>query len=217
MNNPIKYFKLFAKTNPDGLDVKGVKLIPKSVSTEFRLTFTIENPNDLSYSIPSLREFVHEEIYNFNNLSLGINIGDSKPKIIGDNLYISDKLKKETKKVLENITTIEIDDFNENRLIYMEISHINFKYSIFEIRISGRMEEELLLQNYVKPIRAYDSETHDEIDIDDAINVYYYNKRKNGRFHDSENYEKVDSLLDDYPTLVDSDWMVSFIETEFVL
>jgi hypothetical protein len=33
----------------------------------------------------------------------------------------------------------------------------------------------------------------------------------------SENYEKVDSLLDDYPTLVDSDWMVSFIETEFVL
>jgi len=217
MINTVKYIKLLDRTNPDGLDIMGIKLTPKSVSTEFRVTFNIENPNDLSYSLPAITELAYEEIMNFNNFTLGLEIENVRPKIIGQEIYISNKLKTETKKVLETITTIEIDDFNGNRLILMDISNINFKYSIFEIMITGRMEKELLLENYVKPIRAYDSETHDEIDIDEAINVYNYNRRRSGRFHDSENYEKIDRLLDDHQTLVDSDWMVSFIVTEFVL
>jgi len=209
-----RYFKVFSKRYNEGIDIFGIKLIPIGISEELKLKFKLENPNDLPYTKSSLIGFLKEEIYEFNKfLSLYHDI--PTPVIECLEIYVNDELKRKTQQVLKKKDEIKIEAHLEKEYIEeitLKVEHVSFKYKLYETR-DGK---EVMLINFVKPKNGYFTETNERVSVDDAIEYYKYNQRHNGRFHDSDNYLEIDTLLSEYPTMVDSDWMVNFMVTEFI-
>lgn len=209
-----RYFKVFSKRYSEGIDILGIKLIPLAISEELRLKFKLENPNDLPYTKSSLIGFLKQEIGEFNEF---LNLYDYVPTPIIEclEIYVSDELKRKTQQVLKKKDEIKIEAHLEKEYIEeitLKVEHVSFKYKLHETR-DGK---EVMLINFVKPKSGYFTETNERVDLDDAIEYYLYNQRHSGRYHDSDNYPEIDILLSEYPTMVDSDWMVNFMVTEFI-
>lgn len=51
---------------PGYLDFEGIKLIPTLNSNDDKIIWTLENPNDLSYSKPAIKDFVYDSFEEFN-------------------------------------------------------------------------------------------------------------------------------------------------------
>lgn len=81
----------------------------------------------------------------------------------------------------------------------------------------------LVVENFVKPLSAYyeiksedDEKSIENIELKDGVDEYEHLQTIR-RFDDSEtNYLIIDSIFDNYPTLLDYDWQLNYTTTVFV-
>jgi len=125
-----KLIKLYISKYINGLlDFNGIKLIPDMSDTNDyldvkktpKLYWTIENPNDISYSERAVKLFISDSIYDFYKIS-GINTKDwyDTYREIENNylrfydiepVYISKKLKMEIKQIMRKTHDFELPKF----------------------------------------------------------------------------------------------------------
>jgi hypothetical protein len=211
--NPVRYFNFFKKFYNNELDILGIKLIPFSINSDYRIIFKLKNPKDLPYSSPALFGYVQEHYRTFHNFfgipphhnEYGVFILDF-PEI-----YVNEELLTRTNSILKNKKHLELpkNKYVKQSLIF-NVTNLEFNYSIID-------KEMIKLTNIVNVNTVYNTdEGFDIMDIKSSIEQYE-DFIIRGRFDDSEsNYLGIDELLKDYPTFQDHEWQVNYTVTEFV-
>lgn len=205
---PEKYLELYSKYINGRLNVNGVLLKPIKFEDNV-MTLKMSNPKDKSYSYHALEGFVNESFESFQEL-IGAGGEDiPSPTIQSDDdvsFYISGELFSEIKEYLKNILVLKFKD-----------CEIHIKPMYFEILLSRGNEVKIV--NYVKPLNTFiRSLPNNRTKSDILETVFKYKEYQNkGRFDETEFiYPLIDDILEKEKSLMDEDWMIGYISTEFV-
>lgn len=204
---PEKYLELYTKYINGRLNVNGVLLKPIKFEDDV-MTFKMSNPKDKSYSYHALEGFVNESFGAFQEL-IGAGEHLPSPTIQSDDdvsFYINGELFSEIKEYLKNILVLKFKE-----------CEINIKPMYFDILLSRGNEVKIV--NHVKPLNTFIRSlpnNRTKSDISETVLKYkeYQNK---GRFDETEFiYPLIDDILEKEKSLMDDDWMIGYISTEFV-
>ena len=205
---PERYLELYSKYINGRLNVNGVLLKPIKFEDNV-MTLKMSNPKDKSYSYHALEGFVNESFESFQEL-IGAGGEDiPSPTIQSDDdvsFYISGELFSEIKEYLKNILVLKFKD-----------CEIHIKPMYFEILLSRGNEVKIV--NYVKPLNTFiRSLPNNRTKSDILETVFKYKEYQNkGRFDETEFiYPLIDDILEKEKSLMDDDWMIGYISTEFV-
>ena len=201
---PEKVLELYQKYLKGNLDINGVNLIPYKIDKIYTIYYKIDNPNDISYSEMALRGWITESIDKF----YGIIGFDKKPtfEIIGKSYYLNNDIKNQIDTFLNSINRVAC-----NNNLYIEVEHKGFSINFLN-------ENSLLIENYVKPLKATIELTngkHKKIDLDFAIERYKNSQKLSKYDETEENYLQIDNILEDQDALIDHEWMVEYVVTKF--
>lgn len=204
---PEKYLELYTKYINGRLNVNGVLLKPIKFEDDV-MTFKMSNPKDKSYSYHALEGFASESFEFFQEL-IGAGEHLPSPTIQSDDdvsFYINGELFSEIKEYLKNILVLKFKE-----------CEINIKPMYFEILLSRGNEVKIV--NYVKPLNTFIHtlpNNRKKSDISETIEEYKYYQRQ-GRFDETEFiYPLIDDILEKEKSLMDDEWMIGYISTEFV-
>jgi hypothetical protein len=205
---PERYLELYSKYINGRLNVNGVLLKPIKFEDNV-MTLKMSNPKDKSYSYHALEGFVNESFESFQEL-IGAGGEDiPSPTIQSDDdvsFYISGELFSEIKEYLKNILVLK----------YKECE-IHVKPMYFDISLSRGSEVKIV--NCVKPLNAFiRSRPNNRTKSDILETVFKYRDYQNkARFDETEFvYPLIDDILEKEKSLMDEDWMIGYISTEFV-
>jgi hypothetical protein len=205
---PERYLELYSKYINGRLNVNGVLLKPIKFEDNV-MTLKMSNPKDKSYSYHALEGFVNESFESFQEL-IGAGGEDiPSPTIQSDDdvsFYISGELFSEIKEYLKNILVLKFKE-----------CEINIKPMYFDISLSRGNEVKIV--NYVKPLNTFiRSLPNNRTKSDILETVFKYKEYQNkGRFDETEFiYPLIDDILEKEKSLMDDDWMIGYISTEFV-
>jgi len=204
---PEKYLELYTKYINGRLNVNGVLLKPIKFEDDV-MTFKMSNPKDKSYSYHALEGFVNESFGVFQEL-IGVGEHLPSPTIQSDDdvsFYINGELFSEIKEYLKNILVLKFQE-----------CEINIKPMYFDILLSRG--NEIKIVNYVKPLNTFIrslSNNRTKSDILETVFMYREYQDK-ARFDETEFiYPLIDDILEKEKSLMDDDWMIGYISTEFV-
>ena len=201
--NSEKNLELYKKYLKGSLNVNGIELIPYKTDRINTIYFKIHNPNDVSYSEMSLKGWVTESISKFYEI---IGISDEPIfEILGDSYYINNKLTNEINEYFNSITKITYKSLS------IKVEHLG-------LSINFTNDNSLIIENYVKPLKATIQLTNGReknTDLDFAIERYRNNQKLNKYDETEENYLKIDTILENENALIDHEWMVEFVVTKF--
>jgi len=202
--NPERYLELYKKYIKGEENIFGIRLIPVDITDDYEITYRMDNPKKISYSKQSIRGWITERREEFNNV-LGLNI-DEMMYLDCDNFYLNQEL-------IDELTSY----FNSIREVKVGPWEIRVRHGYFTAGI--RNDDSFVVTNYVDPIRA-DLTTANagwtKTDLDTAISRYK-NWQRQSKYDETERiYSKFDEIIDKYPALVDNDWMVQYVITEFI-
>jgi hypothetical protein len=204
---PEKYLELYSKYINGRLNVNGVLLKPIKFEDNV-MTFKMSNPKDKSYSYHALEEFANESFEFFQEL-IGVGEHLPSPTIQSDDdvsFYINGELFSEIKEYLKNILVLKFKE-----------CEINIKPMYFDISLSRG--NEIKIVNYVKPLNTFiRSLPNNRTKSDILETVFKYREYQNkARFDETEFiYPLIDDILENEKSLMDDDWMIGYISTEFV-
>jgi hypothetical protein len=204
---PEKYLELYTKYINGRLNVNGVLLKPIKFEDDV-MTFKMSNPKDKSYSYHVLEEFASESFEFFQEL-IGAGEYTPSPTIQSDDdvsFYINGELFSEIKEYLKNILVLKFKE-----------CEINIKPMYFEVLLSRGNEVKIV--NYVKPLNTFiRSLPNNRTKSDILETVFKYREyQNNARFDETEFiYPLIDDILEKEKSLMDDDWMIGYISTEFV-
>ena len=204
---PEKYLELYSKYINGRLNVNGVLLKPIKFEDNV-MTFKMSNPKDKSYSYHALEEFANESFEFFQEL-IGVGEHLPSPTIQSDDdvsFYINGELFSEIKEYLKNILVLKFKE-----------CEINIKPMYFDISLSRG--NEIKIVNYVKPLNTFiRSLPNNRTKSDILETVFKYREYQNkARFDETEFiYPLIDDILEKEKSLMDDDWMIGYISTEFV-
>lgn len=179
------------------------------------LVLSFNNPNDVSYSKSAVNGYVSENLSEFYRV-IGTDMGfkELQSKFIMkniNNLYLSDKIKKEIKTKLK-----EVDDLSFK---YHESTSVNWEYGNLivehiDFQLNERSDREgLMLFNNVNVLTAF--KEGEETSVYTGIKLYKHEQMKNRYDESEENYSEIDQIMSDYPLLCDSNWQVFSTHTIF--
>ena len=204
---PEKYLELYSKYINGRLNVNGVLLKPIKFEDDV-MTFKMSNPKDKSYSYHALEGFANESFELFQEL-IGVGEHLPSPTIKSDDavsFYINGELFSEIKEYLKNILVLKFQE-----------CEINIKPMYFDILLSRG--NEIKIVNYVKPLNTFIrslSNNRTKSDILETVFMYREYQDK-ARFDETEFiYPLIDDILEKEKSLMDDDWMIGYISTEFV-
>lgn len=204
---PEKYLELYTKYINGRLNVNGVLLKPIKFEDDV-MTFKMSNPKDKSYSYHALEGFANESFELFQEL-IGVGEHLPSPTIQSDDdvsFYINWELFSEIKEYLKNILVLKFKE-----------CEINIKPMYFEVLLSRGNEVKIV--NYVKPLNTFiRSLPNNRTKSDILETVFKYKEYQNkARFDETEFiYPLIDDILEKEKSLMDDDWMIGYISTEFV-
>lgn len=204
---PEKYLELYTKYINGRLNVNGVLLKPIKFEDDV-MTFKMSNPKDKSYSYHALEGFANESFELFQEL-IGVGEHLPSPTIQSDDdvsFYINWELFSEIKEYLKNILVLKFKE-----------CEINIKPMYFEVLLSRGNEVKIV--NYVKPLHTFiRSLPNNRTKSDILETVFKYKEYQNkARFDETEFiYPLIDDILEKEKSLMDDDWMIGYISTEFV-
>jgi len=204
---PEKYLELYTKYINGRLNVNGVLLKPIKFEDDV-MTFKMSNPKDKSYSYHALEGFANESFELFQEL-IGVGEHLPSPTIKSDDavsFYINGELFSEIKEYLKNILVLKFQE-----------CEINIKPMYFDILLSRG--NEIKIVNYVKPLNTFiRSLPNNRTKSDILETVFKYREYQNkARFDETEFiYPLIDDILEKEKSLMDDDWMIGYISTEFV-
>lgn len=203
--NPERYLELYKKYINGKEDIFGIHLIPVDIDDQYEVVYRMSNPNKISYSKVSLKGWLTEKRNEFNR-ALGLeehimSYFDCK------NLYLNNELVNDLTHYFSSIKEVGFRNWK-----------IKVKHGYFTAKISN--EDSLSVTNYVEPIIAYvnaGNNKWEKTDLSTAIQHYKLWIQHHSKYDEMEfNYQKFDDIIDEYPTLVDNDWMVQYVVTEFI-
>jgi hypothetical protein len=203
-----KYLELYTKYLNGHLNVNGVLLRPLGFDHSQTMVFEVINPNDVSYSYAALKGFANESMESFQKL-LGIQkevhtlIRSSNDE---ESLYINEELLTKIKNYLKTVTTLKVGSHE-----------IHIKPVKVEIEITK--DEGLLIRNYVKPLKTFlytQNRGRGESEIEFTV-TRYRSFQKQSKYDETEySYPLIDEILEGEIALVDNEWMVEYVKTEFI-
>jgi hypothetical protein len=203
-----KYLELYTKYLNGHLNVNGVLLRPLGFDHSQTMVFEVINPNDVSYSYAALKGFANESMESFQKL-LGIQkevhtlIRSSNDD---ESLYINEELLTKIKNYLKTVTTLKVGSHE-----------IHIKPVKVEIEITK--DEGLLIRNYVKPLKTFlytQNRGRGESEIEFTV-TRYRSFQKQSKYDETEySYPLIDEILEGEIALVDNEWMVEYVKTEFI-
>jgi hypothetical protein len=203
-----KYLELYTKYLNGTLNVNGVLLRPLGFDHSQTMVFEVINPNDVSYSYAALKGFANESMESFQKL-LGIQkevhtlIRSSNDD---ESLYINEELLTKIKNYLKTVTTLKVGSHE-----------IHIKPVKVEIEITK--DEGLLIRNYVKPLKTFlytQNRGRGESEIEFTV-TRYRSFQKQSKYDETEySYPLIDEILEGEIALVDNEWMVEYVKTEFI-
>jgi hypothetical protein len=202
--NPERYLELYKKYINGKEDIFGIHLIPVDISDEYEIAYHMLNPKKISYSKMSIKGWITENRNQFNK-ALGL---DEHVMSYLDckELYLNSDVVDKLTEYLTSVKSVRVGAWE-----------IRVKHGYFTAGI--RKEDSFVVTNYVEPIRAYITTANagrKETDLTTAIE-HYKNWQKQSKFDETDrSYPKFDGIINERPTLVDNDWMVQYIITDFI-
>ena len=203
-----KYLELYTKYLNGHLNVNGVLLRPLGFDHSQTMVFEVINPNDVSYSYAALKGFANESMESFQKL-LGIQkevhtlIRSSNDE---ESLYINEELLTKIKNYLKTVKVLKVGSHE-----------IHIKPVKVEIEITK--DEGLLIRNYVKPLKTF-LYTQNKGKVESKIEFTverYQSFQKGSKYSETDrSYPHIDEILEGETALVDNEWMVSYVKTEFI-
>ena len=203
-----KYLELYTKYLNGHLNVNGVLLRPLGFDHNQLMVFEVTNPNDVSYSYAALKGFANESMESFQKL-LGIQkevhtlIRSSNDD---ESLYINEELLTKIKNYLKTVKVLKVGSHE-----------IHIKPVKVEIEITK--DEGLLIRNYVKPLKTFlytQNRGRGESEIEFTV-TRYRSFQKQSKYDETEySYPLIDEILEGEIALVDNEWMVEYVKTEFI-
>ena len=203
-----KYLELYLRYIKGHLTINDILLYPFSYSDDGVMMFEMSNPNDVSYSYAALKGFANESMESFQKL-LGIQkevhtlIRSSNDD---ESLYINEELLTKIKNYLKTVTTLKVGSHE-----------IHIKPVKVEIEITK--DEGLLIRNYVKPLKTFlytQNRGRGESEIEFTV-TRYRSFQKQSKYDETEySYPLIDEILEGEIALVDNEWMVEYVKTEFI-
>jgi hypothetical protein len=204
---------------PGYLDFEGIKLIPTLNSNDNKILWTLENPSDLSYSKPAIKDFVYDSFELFNKFV------SSKTKFAFSDLW-------HTFNTLMDFSSIDVsyfsDEMNERlnstsrqirhfTLRFTELGFYDFEVEIIEFDFDFRHSDEILISTQISIDSCYDVQNKVFLDNEDIRELLY---KMNDEF--DLLYDKTDMLLNpisdiiwNTPTLCDRGSMYINVSSEY--
>lgn len=203
---PEKYFNLFKKYTNGKINIHGIYLIPIEINDNYEIYYDLHNPDKKSYSKTSLTGWLNEIRQKFHD-ALGLDFVENLNYLDVENFYLSKDLLDKLSNYLNNVKVIKVGS------IEIHVEHLYFTYGI-------RRDDSFVVTNYVKPIKSFIETKENKkrsIEMDFAIERYK-NAQELSKYDETElSYPKFDEIIDENPALVDNDWMVQYVITEFDL
>lgn len=202
-----KYLELYTKYINGHLNVNGVLLQPLGFDYNNVMVFEITNPNDVSYSYSALRWFANESMILFQKL-LGV---EKEVRTLiqspsdDESLYINEELLTKIKNYLKTVKVLKVGPHE------IQIKPVNVE---IEINDSG-----LVIKNYVKPLKTFlytQNKGRGESEIKFTVKQYR-SFQKESKYDETDHfYSNIDEILEGEIALVDNEWMVEYVKTEFI-
>jgi hypothetical protein len=204
-----KYLEFYTKYIKGRLNVNGVLLQPLGFDHSQSMIFEVTNPNDVSYSYAALRGFAIESMELFQQL-LGSERDIREPKFQSPNddetVYINKELLTKIKNYLKTVKILKVGPHE------IQIKPVNA-----EIEIIGG--DGLIIRNYVKPLKTFlytQNRGRVESEIEFTV-TRYQSFQKQSKYDETEySYPLIDEILEGEIALVDNEWMVEYVKTEFI-
>jgi len=204
---PEKYLELYTKYINGRLNVNGVLLQPLGFDYSNTMVFEITNPNDVSYSYSSLKGFTNESMQLFQKL-LGVE-KDVRTLIQSpsdnESLYINEELLTKIKNYLKTVKVLKVGPHE------IQIKPVNV-----EIKIN---DNGLVIKNYVKPLKTFlytQNKGRGKSEIEFTVKQYQSFQKKSKYDETDYSYSNIDEILEGEIALVDNEWMVEYVKTEFI-
>jgi len=202
-----KYLELYTKYLNGHLNVNGVLLQPLGFDYSNTMVFEITNPNDVSYSYSSLKGFTNESMQLFQKL-LGVE-KDVRTLIQSpsdnESLYINEELLTKIKNYLKTVKVLKVGPHE------IQIKPVNVE---IEINDNG-----LVIKNYVKPLKTFlytQNKGRGKSEIEFTVKQYQSFQKKSKYDETDYFYSNIDEILEGEIALVDNEWMVEYVKTEFI-
>jgi len=202
-----KYLELYTKYINGHLNVNGVLLQPLGFDYSNVMVFEITNPNDVSYSYSALRGFANESMQLFQKL-LGV---EKEVRTLiqsptdDESLYINEELLTKIKNYLKTVKVLKVGAHE------IHIKPVNATIKI--------IENDLVIKNYVKPLKTFlftQNKGRGESKIEFTVKNYQ-SFQKQSKYDESDYfYSNIDEILEGEIALVDNEWMVEYVKTEFI-
>ena len=202
-----KYLELYTKYINGHLNVNGVLLQPLGFNYNNVMVFEITNPNDVSYSYSALRGFANESMILFQKL-LGV---EKEVRTLiqspsdDESLYINEELLTKIKNYLKTVKVLKVGPHE------IQIKPVNAE---IEINDNG-----LVIKNYVKPLKTFlytQNKGRGESEIKFTVKQYR-SFQKQSKYDETDYfYSNIDEILEGEIALVDNEWMVEYVKTEFI-
>jgi hypothetical protein len=160
---------------PGYLDFEGIKLIPTLNSNDNKILWTLENPSDLSYSKPAIKDFVYDSFELFNKFV------SSKTKFAFSDLW-------HTFNTLMDFSSIDVsyfsDEMNERlnstsrqirhfTLRFTELGFYDFEVEVIEFDFDFRYNDEILISTQISIDSCYDVKNKVFLDNEDIRELLY--------------------------------------------
>jgi hypothetical protein len=205
-----KIFNLFKSfIGSDVINIEGLYLKPERILKDgHTIEFSIENPNDLSYYIGIVVEYLDDILFDFSkytNFKFKHHIDTNYPV-----LYLNETLKNDIQSYLNNKKILRLE--GKNGLI------VKIKGNSFGFSTEYDNDRIFIWNDFEAKSGIIYNEQYEDIiseDLSESIDKYLQIIESTSTYLESDQvYQELDSVLYEYP-LISTDWIVQVYHTGF--
>jgi hypothetical protein len=205
-----KIFNLFKSfIGSDVIDIEGLYLKPERILKDGQtIEFSIKNPDDLSYYIGIVVEYLDDILFDFSkftNFKFKYHIDTNYPE-----LYLNETLKNDIQSYLNNKKILRLE--GKNGLI------VKIKGNSFGFSTEYDNDRIFIWNDFEAKSGIIYNEQYEDIiseDLNESINKYLQIIESTSTYLESDEvYQGLDLILDDYP-LISCDWIALVYHTGF--
>ena len=205
-----KIFNLFKSfIGSDVINIEGLYLKPERMLKDgHTIEFSIENPNDLSYYIGIVVEYLDDILFDFSkftNFKFKYHIDSNYPE-----LYLNETLKNDIQSYLNNKKILRLE--TKNGLI------VKIKGNSLDFWVEYDYDRIMLWNEFEAKSGIIYNEQYEDIiseDLSESIDKYLQIIESTSAYLESDKvYQGLDSILEEHP-LISSDWIALVYHTGF--
>jgi hypothetical protein len=205
-----KIFNLFKSfIGSDVVNIEGLYLKPERILKDGQtIEFSIENPDDLSYYMGIVVEYLDDILFDFSkftNFKFKYHIDTNYPE-----LYLNKTLKNDIQTYLNSKKILRLE--TKNGLI------VKIKGNSLDFWVEWGYDQIILWNEFEAKSGIIYNEQYEDIiseDLSESIDKYLQIIESTSAYLESDEvYQKLDSIFEQYP-LISSDWIALVYHTGF--